>query len=156
MTSIYNVNRNTIKDYVPIFTKIIFDNFIELKQYPYVRHTHNDIQKLLSSEQLFGYIVKYNDTIIAYMFGEVTTLSDGRNVFYLSYIYVVPKYRHIKTGSLLLRKLIAHCRQFGIPFIVLTCDTENEKVMAFYKKFGFVNDPILTSDRKHDVLCLFL
>lgn len=139
-----------------IFMNIIFNNFIDLVNYPYVKHTRQDIQNLLSSEQMIGYVAKYAEKIIAYMFGEVSQMPDGRNAYYLSYIFVAPKYQHLKIGSLMLNKIINHCRHYGIPFIVLTCDTEDTKVMNFYKKFGFILDPLLRNGKRHDVLCLYL
>lgn len=150
------VRYQDITKHTNIFTDIIFNNFIDLINYPYVKHTRNDIQNLLSSEQMLGYIVKYSEKIIAYMFGEVSQMPDGRNAYYLSYIYVAPKYQHLKIGTLLLNKIIGHCKHYGIPFIVLTCDTKDIRVMNFYKKFGFIIDPVLKNGKRHDVLCLYL
>jgi ribosomal protein S18 acetylase RimI-like enzyme len=156
MTTIYQIKSHDVETHVKIYIDIVFNNFIELAKLQYVKHTRQDIYNLLSSEKMFGYIVKYNDKIIAYMFGEISQLSDGRNSYYLTYIYVAQKYRHLKIGSLLLSKIIEHCKHHGIPFIVLTCDTEDEKVMRFYKKFGFILDPILRNNKRHDVLCLYI
>ena len=46
-----------------------------------------NIYKLLLSDDMHGYIVRFATKIVGYLFGEFTTLSDGRNVYYLSYIY---------------------------------------------------------------------
>lgn len=150
------VKYNDILYHKNIFINIIFHNFIDLINYPYVKHTQQDIHNLLSSEQMIGYIVKYDKKIIAYMFGEVSHIQDGRNAYYLSYIYVAPKYQHLKIGTLLLNKIINHCHYYGIPFIILTCDTKDIKVMNFYKKFGFIVDPILKNGKRHNILCLYL
>ena len=135
---------------------IVYNNFIDLVDQPNVKHTRKDIYELLTSDDLFGYIILYNNNIIAYSFGLSSTMADGRHTHYLSYIYVAPKYRHLKIGTMTLKKLINHCQQSGIPFIVLTCDTQDKKLMNFYSKFGFIPDPLLKSDNRHDVLCLYL
>ena len=150
------INYKTIYPTINIFTNVIFDHFIELSKLDYIKHTKQDIYVLLSSEQLFGYLVKLNGKIIAYLVGETTTTPDGRNVYFLSYIYVIKQYQHIKIGSMLVKKLISHCQDLGIPFIVLICDLHDKKVTNFYKKFGFVIDPILKNNKQHDALCLYL
>lgn len=153
---IHKVKSHDIQQNVKIYTEIIYHNFIELAQHTYVKHTREDIYRLLTSDQMFGYIVIYSNKIIAYLFGEISLMPDGRNAYYLSYIYVSPKYQHLHLGTELLSLLINHCKHFGIPFIVLTCDTEDVKVMNFYAKFGFISDPVLKNNRRHDVLCLYL
>lgn len=145
---------------IPIYTNIIFNNFIHLTKFNYVKHSIKDITKLLSSPSFFGYTISFktcaNTKIIGYLFGEFITTPDGRYVYYLSYIYISPNYQHMKLGSILLKKLISHCKLMGLSFIVLTCDFDDPKILHFYKNFGFVPDPSLRKNKKHDVMCLYL
>lgn len=138
------------------FSRIIFDNFMELTQYSYIKHSQYDIQKLLASSQMVGYIVTHHHNIIAYAFGETMILPDGRNAYYLSYIYVVSRYRKLGIGALILKHIVAFCVNSGINFVVLMCDTCNNGVVKFYKKHGFVFDTMLRTNKKHDVMCLYL
>lgn len=155
---IEEVKYQQIQPNIKMYVNIIFTHFISLTEYSYIDHSQQSIYKLLSSENMFGYIVRHPTTknIIGYMFGETSLLPDGRNAYYLSYIYVVPKYQHMKIGTILMTKIIQHCKYVGVPFIVLTCDIEDKKLMNFYKKFGFVFDLLLKKNKKHDVLCLYL
>lgn len=150
------VNANNIQPLIHIYTKIVYTHFIDLAQYQYVQHNEPAIHKLLSSDDMFGYVVKVEQKIIGYLFGEFTVLSDGRRVYYLSYVYIAPRFQHHRIGSILMKKLINKCYVHGSLFIVLTCDNEDKKIMNFYKKFGFVPDPVLRRHQKHDVLCLYL
>lgn len=180
--SVEEVDTQKIHQYINIYTNIIYYNFIELANRSDVVHTKEDIYKLLLSSDMYGYVVRFTTKIVGYLFGEFITLSDGRNVYYLSYIYVAPKYRQYKIGSVLLQKIINKCNNRGVMFIVLTCDTHDERVMHFYKKFGFIPDPVLKRNSgfvqdsfssmtstnnivgtindynniQHDVLCLYL
>lgn len=179
--SVEEVDTQKIYQYIDIYTNIIYYNFIELANRSDVVHTKEDIHKLLLSDDMYGYIVRFANKIVGYLFGEFTTLSDGRNVYYLSYIYIAPKYRQYKIGSVLVQKLIDKCNNRGIMFIVLTCDTHDTRVMHFYQKFGFIQDPVLKrnvsiqdsclsmtstnnimntingyNNVQHDVLCLYL
>ena len=154
--SIQEVNSTDILQNIRIYTEIIFRHFIELTQHQYVKHDRKEIYKMLTSDDMYGYIVRKDSKIIAYLFGEKSVLQDGRNSYYLSYIYVVPKYQHMKIGSILMKRLISNCKHEGLQFIILTCDTQDKKVMHFYEKFGFVYDPLLRNNKQHDVLCLYL
>jgi len=150
------VNRHKIHSNISIYTKIIYENFIELTQFSNVKHTPQDIYALLESENMVGYVIIYAKKIIGYLFGEYTSLNDGRNVYYLSYIYIAPKYRKAQLGTKLLIKLINMCNHRGTKFIILTCDSQDKKVMNFYKKFGFINDPVLKRSDRYMVMCLYL
>lgn len=154
--SIENIDFTKILPFTSMYTKIIYRHFIELSQYPNVQHNEPAIYKMLSSENMFGYVIRSGKKIIGYLFGEFTVLGDGRNVYYLSYVYIAPRYQGHKLGSVLMNKLIKQCHVRGTTFIVLTCDTTDQKVMKFYKKFGFTYDPVLRQNTKHDVLCLYM
>lgn len=153
---IEKVSRIQIEESIQLFVDIIYHNFIELTQYPYVEHTPKSIQQLLEADELFGYIVRFNNKFIGYLFGKTDTMPDGRLAYYLSYIYISPNYRKQHLGSLLMKKLINDCHKIGLSFIVLTCDFKDEKLVQFYKKLGFIVDPILKKNKRHDVLCLYL
>lgn len=154
--TIEEVNAKRIEKHAMIYATIIYNNFIDLTQFSYVTHNKEEIYKNLLSDDMFGYIVKNGTKVIGYLFGEFMNLNDGRHVYYLSYIYISPKYRHYKLGTTLLNKLIETCNNIGVMFIVLTCDSQDSIVMNFYKKFGFISDPILKRNLRHDVLCLYL
>lgn len=160
MIDVKEVSSGDVRSIAQTLSKIIFNNFIKLNGINYVTHSVNDIHKLLSSDDMFGYFVFLNaqngSKLISYLFGEISTMPDGRHAYYLSYIYVAPKFRQLRIGSLLMNKIIHHCKLTGIPFILLMCDVRNEKLVSFYKKFGFVLDPNLSRHRDHDVLCLYL
>ena len=150
------INHNNIGNNINTFVDIIFNNFSELANIPYINHSRDDIHRLLSSENMFGYFVIYSTKIIAYVIGESIQMHDGRHAYYLSYIYVADKYQHIKIGTLLIKKIIFYCTRIGIPFIVQTCDINNIKLIKFYKKFGFIYDPILKNNKQHEILCLYI
>jgi ribosomal protein S18 acetylase RimI-like enzyme len=136
------------------FANTIYANFIYLANSPDLMHTKQEIQRLLTDENMIGYIISDNNHIIAYLIGEIKHLNDGRIVFYISYIFVAPKYRSQKLGTYLLKKVIQRSQEKGIKFIILTCDS---KLLSYYDKFGFQYDPVLRSnDDKQHILTLYL
>lgn len=137
------------------FSKVIYDNFIELARIEYVRHTRRNILQLLQSDNFHGYAIYHNNVCIAYIIGELNFNFNGRNSFYISYLYVIPVYRKKGLGSDLLNMARNYCKNTGINFIILTADTSNKKLVKFYRDRGFLIDK-LSRGRKHEIFCLFI
>lgn len=151
--NVYEVRR--IK-HPEILTDVIHQNFIYLTKFPELMHTKNDIFKLLTDDNNIIYLVYNNKNLIGYLVGEMKNVSN-RYVFYISYIYVMEKYRNKKIGSYLMNKAINYCHQNGIKFIILTCDTYDKKIIEFYtKKYKFIKDPELATNNRHEVFCLYI
>jgi ribosomal protein S18 acetylase RimI-like enzyme len=159
---IQHVDTNQVAQYSNYFVDIVYNNFIELTSQPNVKHSQEEIYKLLTSDSFSGFIVYYfpkNSTkskIIGYLFGEFMTTPDGRYVYYLSYIFIAPSFRRHHLGNKLMEKMIESCKSIGVNFIVLMCDLSDKKLVRFYENFGFVPDPALHQGQQHDVLCLYL
>jgi GNAT superfamily N-acetyltransferase len=145
-----------IKDPLP-FADTIYKNFIHLAKTEQLGHSKEEIMKLLTNENFIGFLVYDQDKkIIAYLIGEVKNLNDSRVVYYITYVFVCSKFRGKKLGSQLLDILISKCKEWGVKFILLTCDKYDKKVYHFYIKRGFSKDPILGNDSRHQVLLLII
>ena len=55
-----------------------------------------------------------------------------------------------------MNKIIKKCQDNGTKFIVLTCDTQDQKIVNFYKKYGFKIDSYLGNGKRHEVFSLYL
>lgn len=150
------VNYIKIKKSIIPLSQMIYRNFIHLENQPNVTHNLREIQQLLVSETFYGILLLSGKLIYGYLVGEIKKLNDGRIAFYLWYIYVNQKYRHQKFGAQMMDKMINKCKMVGITFIVLSCDMDDGKLINFYKKYGFIKDPILNKGNNYDVMCLYL
>jgi ribosomal protein S18 acetylase RimI-like enzyme len=139
-----------------LLANIAFNNFSYLTKFPELMHTKKDIVKTLQSDGNLCFLIYDGDNLIGYLIGDYRTLPDSRYAYYISYVFVSEKYRGKKLGTKLMDLLINKCKQSGTKFIVLTCDTLDSKVTQFYKKYGFVIDPILGNRKRHEVFCLYL
>src|SRR5262249_31784652 len=125
-------------------------------KFPELMHSIPNIRKTIMSDGNLCYLVYHNKSLIAYLIGDFRNLPDNRYAYYISYLYVSPNYRNHKIGTKLMIMLLNKCQSTGTKFIALTCDSNNTKVVSFYKKFGFIKDPLLNSNKRHTVYCLFL
>jgi ribosomal protein S18 acetylase RimI-like enzyme len=140
------------------FAQTIYNNFKHLACIPQLQHSMEEIVRLLSDDSFFGFTVinSCSNNIVGYLIGELKNLDDGRYVCYISYIYVAQKFRNLKVGSYLIDKVKKLCSDSGIQFLLLTCDSNDERVYTFYKTKGFVQDPIIPGVASHTVLVYYL
>jgi GNAT superfamily N-acetyltransferase len=135
----------------------IYKNFEYLANEPNLGHNIPEINRLLTDENFMGLFVYNSDNnVIAYLVGEIKHLNDGRVVYYISYFFVCPRYQNKKIGSRLISLLISKCENKGNKFIVLTCDTNDKKLVQFYVNRGFVVDPILKNGQRHEIYTYYL
>lgn len=136
----------------------VYNNFIHLKEFPSLQHNKEEIRKMLNREEFYGLLIySSKKKLIAYLLGEKMKLNDGRYVYYISYIYVIKEYRSQGIGKRLLKKVINKCKNnFGISFILLTCENENIKARQFYAKQGFVLEKFLPFPPGNTIYCYFV
>lgn len=150
------VNNQTIFKSVNLLTNMAYNHFIYLTGQNNVAHNIDDIRRLLLSDTFYGILILEKAKILGYLFGEVKKVNDGRIVLYIWYIYVQPHMRHKKLGSKMMDLVIKKCKNVGIQFVMLICDTEDDKLMSFYGKYGFTKDILLRTNERQDVMCMYL
>lgn len=158
MNKITCVETNRIK-HPELLANVIFNNFFYLTNFPELQHTKKDIMDILSSNsksKILCYLLYDDKKLIGYLIGDFRTFPDNRYGFYISYVFIAEKYRNQKLGSKLMNLLIEKCKKVSVKFIILTCDTNDKKIVNFYKKYGFKVDSSLGGNKRHDVFCLNL
>src|SRR5437764_225383 len=83
---------------------------------------------------------------------QIMKLNDHRTVLYISYLYVSSKYRSLGLGATLLNMAIQRASLLNLNSVVLIVDTENQKVLDFYMKKGFIYDQQLRRYDRYDIL----
>ena len=140
-----------------VLAKSIYNDFLYLSEYEELQHNLDEIVRLLTNDNFIGFFAfNQENKMIGYLVGEEKRLSDSRIVYYISYPLVKPEYRKHKIGKKLMNNAINMCSNTGYAFIILICDTENKVAMNFYHKYGFIPDPLIRRNDRHEVLCLYL
>lgn len=138
------------------FIATIYNNFIELVNYPQLKHTPEELYRLLTSPNMIMFTISKGTLMIGYVVGELMKLDDGRFVLFISYIYVGANYRRNGLGSILLNKMIEYANFKSMDAVTLICDTEDHNIIDFYFMRGFMYDQYLRRYDKYDVLTLNL
>ena len=144
---IENINR---------LAKIIFLNFIELENEADIVFNIDDIISTLSSNNLLGwFLLDNNGKIIGYIIGELKELTDGRYVYYISYFFLIHKYRSQGLGYKMMLMCIEYITSINIAFIMLISNVYS-KAFKLYNSLGFGFDPIIKiNNPNYAVLLLY-
>lgn len=146
-TSVYNYER---------LAKIIFINFLELKNQPNISYSFDAIKELLVSPALMGWFLLDNDgNIVGYIVGKKSGTNDGRYVYFIEYIFIVPTFRNKGYGKKMMLICIKKIMELNIPYIMLI--TKKVGVAnAMYQNLGFLPDSVIKIDNNdYHVLTYF-
>ena len=137
--------------------KIIFINFIELQNQPDIDFSVRDIQATLVEQSLVGwFLLDNNNKTVGYLIGTIKDIGDGRVVYYISYFYIIQKYRNYGLGKKMLIAAMSYITKQNIKFIMLISKI-NSNAWNMYKKYGFISDPIikLSNNKNYEVLLYY-
>jgi len=124
-------------------SKIIFLNFFDLQYEDNIDFSVESISNILDSSALIGWFLLDNDNkIIGYLIGKTQGLDDGRFVYYISYFYIVNKYRNKGLGTRMLLTCMEYIKNQNISNIMLITKN-NSNAHKLYSKLGFDIDPII-------------
>lgn len=147
-----NIIKNIPVEKSKKFVEMIYQNFIDLSDYPELKHNREELTRLVSSENAKIALIIVENKIAAYLVGETIDLVDGRRVFYVSYIFTAKKFRKQGFGSQLMEYVEELSKKFNYDGVLLTCDTENQNVYDFYLIRGYMPDLVLRKYNQHDVM----
>jgi len=133
------------------FVDVIFNSFIQLSRNKSLLHTKIQIEKNLRSENSVIILIMKEKKIIGFLTGNITVLDDRRQVFFISYIYVVENSRNKKIGSTLLQEAEKIAKQSNCLGMMLIFDTYDKILMYFYETHGYMLDINLRRYERHDV-----
>ena len=143
------------KKYKKHLAKTIYNNF---KTYNYilVKHTIEDINKFISSGNIYSILIYKNNKIIGYLFGEIISLNTNTNknktVFLIRYIYVYSELRNTGIGSKLIEIVIDKINKWNIDGAIVICDIDNSDIQYFFNHRGFTIDKTYQPDKTLTVL----
>jgi ribosomal protein S18 acetylase RimI-like enzyme len=94
-------------------------------------------QKIGFQPELF-FVGEYNGKVVA----SIMAGYDGHRG-YMNYVGVHPDFRRKGFGSKMVEFVLSELRKKGSPKVNISVRTSNAKVMDFYRKLGFSEDPVI-------------
>lgn len=149
--SILNKNKLSSSK-LELFTNVIYTNFIDLAPIQQLDHNKKSIYEILKCDTAQIYLIMINNKIASYLVGKIMILNDGRNVLYISYLYTAKQFRGHGHASKLLEIADKISTKNMLDGIMLTCNSEDDKLYDFYLKKGFMPDVFLRTYGKYEVM----
>jgi RimJ/RimL family protein N-acetyltransferase len=147
------LNKSNIKKYkLNIFTEVIYQNFIYAKDISHLKHNKNEIYNLLTHDDTHINLYIVDNKIGGYLIGKIMKLNDGRNVYYVSYLYIGETFRQKGLAKKFLSIVDKTVNELNLDGVLLTCDTHNKKAHDLYLKNGFMPDMLLRNYTQFEIL----
>lgn len=145
-----------IKDFPNILADVIFNNFKDIDADKEICHTKDEIDRLVTSNNMYSMLVYDNGNMVGYIIGEII-MSGSFKCFHISYIYVISSHRCHGIASKLIELSGKKLKNtYNINKITLTCDKRNIYNLNFYKNKGFNIDKLYMDSQNYCVLSRLL
>lgn len=139
-------------DEIERFANIIYKNFIELASIPELKHNVQEISNIFKEKTFYGLMLMKDNKIIGYIIGKNIDLDDGRNIYYVDYIYINKANRDYGYGTKLMDMVEQKALKERLKGVMLICDTDNKLVYNFYTRRGYLPDSVLRRYGQHEVM----
>lgn len=100
----------------------------------------DNLKGFLNDTSSFGFIAKENNKIIGFAYCYTLLRPDGKTMFYLHSIGMLPNYQDKGYGSKLLSFIKEYSKEIGCSEMFLITDKGNPKACHVYEKLGGKND----------------
>lgn len=105
-----------------------------------LRRTTDNLKGFLNDTSSFGFIAKENNKIIGFAYCYTLLRPDGKTMFYLHSIGMLPNYQDKGYGSKLLSFIKEYSKEIGCSEMFLITDKGNPRACHVYEKLGGKND----------------
>ena len=103
-------------------------------------HDIDNLKGFLNDTSSFGFIAKENNKIIGFAYCYTLLRPDGKTMFYLHSIGMLPNYQDKGYGSKLLSFIKEYSKEIGCSEMFLITDKGNPRACHVYEKLGGKND----------------
>lgn len=100
----------------------------------------NNIKNFINSPSAYGFIAKEDDKIVGFAYCHSLIRPDGKIMFYMHSIGVLPEYQNRGIGSQMMRFIVDFAKNKGKSEIFLITDKGNPRACHVFEKSGLINN----------------
>lgn len=100
----------------------------------------NSLSDFVRNSNSFGFIAKEENKIVGFAYGYTLLRPDGKKMFYLHSIGMLPNYREKGYGTELLSYIKDYSKLLGCSEMFVITDKGNPRACHVYEKLGGIND----------------
>lgn len=98
------------------------------------------LNDFINNKNAFGFIAKDDNKVVGFAYAYNLLRSDGKSMFYLHSIGMLPDYQNNGYGSALLSYIKEYSKSIGCNEMFVITDRGNPRACHVYEKLGGVND----------------
>lgn len=98
------------------------------------------LNNFLNDKNTYGFIAKENNKVIGFAYAYTLLRPDGKNMFYLHSIGMLPNYQNNGYGTQLLSFVKEYSKKIGCSEMFIITDKGNPRACHVYEKLGGKND----------------
>ena len=96
--------------------------------------------QFINDKNACGFVAKENNNIVGFAYGYTLLRPDGKTMFYLHSIGMLPEYQNKGYGSKLLEFIKNYCKENKYKEMFVITDKHNPRACHVYEKLGGKND----------------
>ena len=105
-----------------------------------MKYNITNLNNFLDDDNAYGFIAKDNNKVVGFAYGYNLTRPDGKTMFYLHSIGMLPNYQNNGHGSKLLSYIKEYSKKLGCKEMFVITDKGNPRACHVYEKLGGIND----------------
>ena len=98
------------------------------------------LENFIKDKNAYGFVVKNNDKIVGFAYAYTLLRPDGKTMFYLHSIGMLPEYQNKGYGTKLLDYIKNYSKELGCSEMFVITDKGNPRACHVYEKLGGKND----------------
>lgn len=98
------------------------------------------LTRFIDDKNAYCFIAKENNKVVGFAYAYSLTRPDGKNMFYLHSIGMLPNYQNNGYGSALLSYIKNFSKELGCSEMFVITDKGNPRACHVYEKLGGIND----------------
>ena len=98
------------------------------------------LNNFINSQNAYGFIAKEENKIVGFAYAYTLLRPDGKMMFYLHSIGILPNYQNKGYGSKLLHFIKEYSKKIGCSEMFVITDKDNTRACNVYEKLGGKND----------------
>jgi len=100
----------------------------------------DNLKNFINTKMAYGFIAKDNDRVVGFAYGYGLTRPDGKVMFYLHSIGVLPNIQNKGVGSKMMDYIVSFAKENKFSEVFVITEKGNARACHVYEKSGFKND----------------
>lgn len=100
----------------------------------------DNLKNFINTKNAYGFIAKDNDRVVGFAYGYGLTRPDGKVMFYLHSIGVLPNIQNKGVGSKMMKFIVDFAKGNNFSEVFVITEKGNTRACHVYEKSGFKND----------------